>query len=72
LIYDRWQSGDVEGSRSTQSRIVEAAGVAPKYGIQGLKYAMDLMGLYRGPARLPLVPVSEPEKGEIAALFRNL
>jgi len=71
-IYDLWRSGDVQGSCTAQARIAEAAGVAPKYGIQGLKYAMDLMEFYGGPARLPLVPVSEPEKGEIAALFRGV
>lgn len=71
-IYDLWQSGEIEGSCAAQSRITDAAGVAPKYGIQGLKYAMDLVGLYGGPARLPLVPVSEPEQREITALFRGV
>jgi 4-hydroxy-2-oxoglutarate aldolase len=71
-IYDHWQSGEVDASCAAQARIADAAAVAPKYGIQGLKYAMDLMGFYGGPARLPLVPISESEKGEIALLFQNL
>ena len=57
---------------AAQRRIVEAAGVAPKYGIQGLKYAMDLKGFCGGPARLPLLPLDERQKAEIEPLFRNI
>ncbi|MDR3704221.1 MAG: dihydrodipicolinate synthase family protein [Candidatus Sulfopaludibacter sp.] len=71
LIYDRYRGGDVEGSHEAQRRIVEAAGVAPRYGIQGLKYAMDLKGLYGGPARLPLLPLEEGQQAEIELLFRD-
>ncbi len=60
------------GSAEAQRRVVEAAGVAPKYGIQGLKYALDLRGFYGGPARLPLVPLDDAQKHEIEALFSGL
>ena len=37
--------------------------VTTKYGIPGLKYAMDLGGYYGGPPRLPLtVPTPEAKK----------
>ena len=73
LIYDFYQSGDVEGSSGAQRQIVEAAGVAPRYGIQGLKYAMDLKGYYGGPARLPLLPLDAQQKTEIEdLLFRSV
>lgn len=71
-IYDCYQSGDVQGSRAVQQRIVEAAGVAARYGIQGLKYAMDLMGYFGGPSRPPLLPLKAEQKIEIELLFRNL
>jgi 4-hydroxy-2-oxoglutarate aldolase len=71
LIYDRYRAGDIEGSHQAQCRIVEAAGVAPRYGIQGLKYAMELKGLYGGPARPPLLPLNEEQKAEIELLFRD-
>jgi 4-hydroxy-2-oxoglutarate aldolase len=71
LIYDRYRKGDVEGSREAQKAIVEAAGVAPRYGIQGLKYGMDLKGYFGGPARLPLLPLDARQKSEIEELFRN-
>ena len=69
VIYQLYRSGDVEGSREAQKSIVEAAGVAPRYGIQGLKYAMDLKGFYGGPARLPLLPLDGQQKSEIEGLF---
>ena len=42
------------------------------YGIAGLKYAQDLRGYYGGPARLPLLPVADAAKAEIAGLLRAL
>jgi 4-hydroxy-2-oxoglutarate aldolase len=46
--------------------------VAPTYGIQGMKYAMDLKGFFGGPARLPLLPLNAQQKTEIEALFANI
>lgn len=71
-IYEKYRAGDIEGSCVAQQQIVEAAGVAPKYGIQGLKYAMDLKGFYGGPTRLPLLPLVDGQKAEIEALFRDI
>lgn len=41
-------------------------------GIAGLKHAQDLRGYYGGPTRLPLLPVDESAKREIASLLRKL
>lgn len=71
-IYERFQASDIEGSAAAQREIVNAAGVAPKYGVQGLKYAMDLTGYYGGPARLPLLPIDEHQKVEIQVLFAGV
>ncbi len=72
LIYDRYRSGDVAGSHAVQRQIVDAAGVAPRYGIQGLKFAMDLKGYFGGPARLPLLPLDAQQMVEIELLFSNI
>jgi 4-hydroxy-2-oxoglutarate aldolase len=56
-----------------QNRIREAALlVTLRYGIPGLKYAMDFNGFYGGPPRLPLVPVNRTAQLEIEAAFHNL
>jgi 4-hydroxy-2-oxoglutarate aldolase len=41
------------------------------YGIAGLKHAQDLRGYSGGPTRLPLLPVDESAKREIAALIKG-
>lgn len=69
MVYERYQAGDVSGSHALQKSIADAAGVAARYGIQGLKYAMDLQGFYGGPSRMPLLPLSEEQKAEIRLLF---
>ena len=46
--------------------------MAPRYGIQGLKYAMDLKGYRGGLARPPLLPLDAQEKAEIENLFRHV
>jgi 4-hydroxy-2-oxoglutarate aldolase len=41
-----------------QNRIIRAAQlVTTKYGVPGLKYAMELNGYYGGPPRLPLTVI---------------
>ena len=64
-IWDRYRGGDIEGSRAAQERIAAVAAIGPRYGIQGLKYAMDQRGYDGGPARLPLLPLDAVQKAEI-------
>jgi len=49
-----------------------AALVTTKYGVPGLKYAMDLNGYYGGPPRLPLVVPTPEAKKEIEEAFKDL
>lgn len=56
-----------------QTRITPAALlVTAKYGIPGLKYALDFNGFYGGPPRLPLVTLPRPAQVEIEQAFHNL
>jgi 4-hydroxy-2-oxoglutarate aldolase len=56
-----------------QNRIAGPARlVTVKYGIPGLKYAMDLNGYYGGPPRLPLTPIGAEAKKEIEEAFGDL
>jgi len=62
----------VAGARAVQQSIAEPAAVAPRFGIAGLKYAMDLKGFRGGPARPPLLPLTAVERAEIEDLFRGI
>ena len=71
LVYNRYWAGDVAGSHAAQCSIAEAAGVAPRYGIPGLKYAMDLKGYFGGASRPPLLPLDVDQRREIELLFHK-
>ncbi|MBK7928650.1 MAG: dihydrodipicolinate synthase family protein [Bryobacterales bacterium] len=72
-IWEAFRTREYEAALDWQNRIGAAAAlVTAKYGIPGLKYAMDLNGYYGGPPRLPLVPASPEAKQEIEAAFAGL
>ena len=72
-IWEAHRTREIEAGRDWQDRITKAAQlVTSKYGVPGLKYAMDLNGYYGGPPRLPLSPLHEAAKSEIAAAFAEL
>ena len=63
---------DVPGAHALQRQIADAAGAAARYGIQCLKYAMDLKGYFGELSRLPLLPLDAQQKSEIELMFRNV
>jgi 4-hydroxy-2-oxoglutarate aldolase len=72
-IWEAHRTRDTEAARDWQNRIARAAVlVTTKYGIPGLKHAMDLNGYYGGPVRLPLTPPTPEAKREIEEAFRDL
>ena len=72
-IWEAHRTRETEAARDWQNRIGRAAAlVTTKYGIPGLKYAMDLNGYYGGPCRLPLASPSPEAKREIEEAFRDL
>ena len=72
-IWEAHRSSETAAAMDWQKRILRAAQlVTVKYGVPGLKYAMDLNGYYGGPPRLPLsVPTPEAKK-EIEEAFKDL
>jgi 4-hydroxy-2-oxoglutarate aldolase len=72
-IWEACRARDYDAARDWQSRIGRAALlVTTRYGIPGLKYAMDLNGYYGGPPRLPLIPAGPEARREIEEAFREL
>jgi 4-hydroxy-2-oxoglutarate aldolase len=56
-----------------QNRVARAAQlVTVKYGIPGLKHAMDLNGYYGGPPRLPLITLKPEQQREIEQAFDGI
>ena len=72
-IWEAYRTREEEAGRDWQNRIAKAAAlVTVKYGIPGLKHAMDLNGYYGGPTRLPLTPATAEAKKEIEGAFADL
>ncbi|MDX2154219.1 MAG: dihydrodipicolinate synthase family protein [Bryobacteraceae bacterium] len=72
-IWEAFRTREAEAAEDWQNRIGHAAFlVTAKYGVPGLKYAMDLNGYYGGPPRLPLTVPSPEAKREIEEAFRDL
>jgi 4-hydroxy-2-oxoglutarate aldolase len=72
-IYEAHRTREHDAALDWQRRIARPATlVTVKYGIPGLKYAMDLEGYYGGPPRLPLTPPSPQAKKEIEEAFADL
>ncbi len=72
-IWEAFRTREEEAARDWQNRIARAAVlVTEKYGVPGLKHAMDLNGYYGGPPRLPLAVPMAAAKAEIAAAFQDI
>ena len=72
-IWEAHRTREDKAGLDWQNRIGRAAWlVTARYGIPGLKYAMDLNGYYGGPCRLPLAPASPQAKKEIEEAFSGL
>jgi 4-hydroxy-2-oxoglutarate aldolase len=72
-VYAAWKDGNDQLAAEKQQRIiVSAQKVAAGFGVPGTKYACDLNGYYGGNARLPLLPLTQTEKDEVANLMRDL
>ena len=72
-MYRLFLGGDFEGARKCQLDIVPLNRLATEArGIPGLKAALDMRGFYGGPVRLPLLPATDKDRAEIAALLKSL
>jgi 4-hydroxy-2-oxoglutarate aldolase len=55
--------GNLMKAREIQLPLIEAnTAVTSRFGVPGLKAAMDLLGYYGGPVRLPLMPLTDEDK----------
>jgi 4-hydroxy-2-oxoglutarate aldolase len=72
-IWEAHRTRETAAALDWQNRIARAAQlVTTKYGIPGLKHAMDLNGYYGGPPRLPLVPLTPAQQQEVQQAFDGL
>jgi 4-hydroxy-2-oxoglutarate aldolase len=69
-LYDLVQQGKHEQAKRLQLDLATTSKrIVSENGIAGVKYAMDLRGYHGGVPRLPLLPLAEEKKQQIAALL---
>jgi len=71
-IMKSFDKGDLRKAREIQLRLIPANGaVTARFGVPGLKAALDLIGMYGGPVRPPLLPLEEKQKNELEGILRE-
>lgn len=71
-IFELFGAGRKDEARRLQLELIPLnKALVEVYGIAGLKHALDLRGYYGGPARLPLLPIEDKGRAEIAALLKE-
>ena len=72
-IFRHFTSGHLEAARRAQlSAIPLNTAVTRQWGVPALKEAMDHLGLYGGPPRKPLLPVSPDVRSELHQLISKV
>jgi 4-hydroxy-2-oxoglutarate aldolase len=65
-VYDLWKAGELEEARKEQYRLMTLnQKVSGRFGVAGVKAAMDFSGFYGGPPRYPLLPLTGDEKKKL-------
>jgi len=71
-IFRLFRAGELEHARRLQDKLTPlAAAVTTRFGIGGLKAALDLVGYRGGAVRAPLQSPNESARAEIAALLED-
>jgi 4-hydroxy-2-oxoglutarate aldolase len=69
-LYHLFERGDWDEAAATQQRLVPVnTAITARFGIAGLKAAMDLLGYYGGPVRSPLRSLGESETEILKAIL---
>jgi 4-hydroxy-2-oxoglutarate aldolase len=72
-IYQAFEAGEHEHAREMQRRLTIATrGVLGRYGIGGLKAALDMLGYMGGRVRAPLRDVNDEARREIAKVLKEV
>lgn len=72
-LYQAFCGGDHARARALQRNLHEpTVAVTSRYGVPGLKFAMELRGYVGGPARAPLLPLDHEARAELRRIFRTL
>lgn len=71
-IYNLFHQGNMEQARNLQLRMLRPnVAVTSRWGVPGLKAAMDELGYYGGMPRSPLQPLGESDRNKLRDILRE-
>jgi 4-hydroxy-2-oxoglutarate aldolase len=71
-LYRLFKAGELERGQALHLRMLPVnLAVTTRFGISGLKAALDMLGYYGGPPRLPLLPLDGERRQELAAILET-
>ena len=69
-IYNLFSEGKYEEAKEVQNRLLPLnKAITAKYGVAGLKVAMDMLGYYGGPPRKPLQELASNDKEDLKSIL---
>jgi 4-hydroxy-2-oxoglutarate aldolase len=69
-IYDLFRKGLMSEAAELQRRVIPLNGaVTARFGIPGLKAALDMLGYYGGPVRSPLSPLNSGDRETLRTIL---
>jgi 4-hydroxy-2-oxoglutarate aldolase len=72
-IYTAWKDKDEPLAAEKQERVIQPElEICVRFGIPGVKHAMDVNGYFGGRARMPLLPLTADEKQTVESLLLDL
>jgi 4-hydroxy-2-oxoglutarate aldolase len=69
-LVEAFKAGDHRTAQRLQLTLLEPnLAVTSRFGVAGLKAALDMQGLYGGPVRPPLLPLPDEERGSLRRIL---
>ncbi|MDO5115250.1 MAG: dihydrodipicolinate synthase family protein [Synergistaceae bacterium] len=70
MLYEAFMGGRMEEAVALQKRLLPVSdAITRRFGIPGLKAALEARGMTGGPCRRPLLPISEADKAELLGII---
>jgi len=71
-MFRLFNAGEIEKGRALHLRMLPVnLAITSRFGISGLKAALDMVGFYGGPPRLPLLPLDNERREELQSILKT-
>jgi 4-hydroxy-2-oxoglutarate aldolase len=71
-LFSLFNTGEIEKGRALHLRLLPVnLAITSRFGISGLKAALDMVGFYGGPPRLPLLPLDNELRQKIQNILKT-